>query len=175
MPRTPNPEPRTASADLQRLWAPWRSAFLSQSPAKRRRCIFCAAHRSADDRRHYVVARGVRAFALLNLYPYNNGHIMVVPSRHVGELDDLRPEEWLDMLGLMQRLIRRLRTALHPHGLNIGFNLGRAAGAGIPGHLHVHLVPRWKGDTNFMPLLGQTKVISQSLDELYRLLTRTRR
>ena len=112
---------------------------------------------------------------MLNLYPYNNGHLLVVPSRHIGELDGLRPEEWLEILKITQTLIRRLRRELHPHGLNVGLNLGRAAGAGLPGHLHVHLVPRWQGDTNFMPMLGQTKVISQSLDALYRLLTRTRR
>jgi ATP adenylyltransferase len=155
---------------LQRIWAPWRSTFLSQPRGKHRRCIFCAACRSVDDRRHRVVARGRHAFALLNLYPYNNGHVMVATARHVGELEALRPEEWAEILTLMQRLIVRLRAALHPHGLNVGLNLGRVAGAGIPGHLHVHLVPRWNGDTNFMPVLGRTKVISQSLDELYALL-----
>ena len=108
---------------------------------------------------------------MLNLYPYNNGHAMVAPRRHVGALERLRAEEWADMLQLLQSLIRRLQAALHPHGFNVGINVGRAAGAGIPGHLHVHVVPRRNGDTNFMPLLGQTKVISQSLDELYRLLT----
>lgn len=161
-------------ADLERLWAPWRNAFLSQPRLLRRRCIFCDAHRSADNRRHRVVARGVLAFALLNRYPYNNGHLMVVPSRHVGELDALRPEEWADILVLMRTLIRRLRETLHPDGLNVGLNLGRVAGAGIPGHLHVHLVPRWNGDTNFMPVLGRTKVISQSLDDLHALLTAPR-
>ena len=157
-------------ADLQRIWAPWRNAFLSQPRAKQQRCIFCAAGASRNDRRHRVVARGTRAFALLNLYPYNNGHVMIAPVRHVGELDTLRPEEWAEILTLMRRLIARLRASLHPHGLNVGLNLGRVAGAGIPGHLHVHLVPRWNGDTNFMPVLGRTKVISQSLDELYALL-----
>ena len=170
MPRPPNPQPRTIPADLARLWAPWRNTFLSQPRARHRRCIFCTARASRSDRRHRVVARGARAFALLNLYPYNNGHVMVAPARHVGELEALRPEEWAEILTLMRKLIARLRATLHPHGLNVGLNLGRVAGAGIPGHLHVHLVPRWNGDTNFMPVLGRTKVISQSLDELYALL-----
>src|SRR3989338_7987712 len=112
MPRTPNPEPRTREADVQRLWAPWRSTFLSQPRGKRRRCIFCAACRSVDDRRHRVVARGRHAFALLNLYPYNNGHLMVAPARHVGALDALRAEEWADILTLMRALIARLRATL---------------------------------------------------------------
>ena len=156
-------------AGLERLWAPWRSTFLSQRGV--RRCIFCAARRSRADRRHHVVARGAAVFALLNRYPYNNGHLMIAPYRHVGTLASLTPEEWVEILRLSRQLTKRLHQALRPHGFNVGLNLGRAAGAGIPGHLHVHLVPRWNGDTNFMPILARTKVISQSLDELYTLLT----
>ncbi len=155
-------------AAFDRLWAPWRSRFLSQP--KRRRCIFCTAKRSKQDRRHYVIERGPRVFALLNLYPYNNGHLMIAPYRHVGALERLGVEEWTDMLRVTRRLMKRLKSRLHPHGFNVGLNLGRMAGAGIPGHLHLHLVPRWTGDTNFLPVLGHTKVISQSLDELYALL-----
>jgi ATP adenylyltransferase len=128
------------------------------------------AKRSRRDRRHHVVARGEETFALLNRYPYNNGHLMIAPYRHVGALASLRPAEWTEMLRLARRLTSRLREVLHPHGFNLGVNLGRAAGAGIPGHLHLHVVPRWTGDTNFFPILSQTKVISQSLDELYTLL-----
>ena len=158
---------------MQRLWAPWRSAFLlSPTAPSHRRCIFCVARRSRDDRTHWVIARGRHAFAMLNLYPYNNGHVMVAPVRHVGELDALTAAEWAQIGRLSQQLTRRLRTALHPHGFNIGMNVGRVAGAGFPGHLHLHLVPRWNGDTNFMPVTGGTKVISQSLHELYRLLHR---
>jgi ATP adenylyltransferase len=155
------------------LWAPWRSAFLTQ-PKRARRCIFCAAGRSRADRTNLVVTRGRHSFALLNLYPYNNGHVMVAPYRHVGDLDRLQAEEWLEIGRLAQELTRKLRGALRPHGFNAGFNLGRTAGAGIPGHLHLHLVPRWNGDTNFMPVLGRTKVISQSLDALYRQLASRR-
>lgn len=107
---------------------------------------------------------------MLNRYPYNNGHLMVVPYRHVGRLEQITAAEWTDLLAVSQALTRRLRAALRPDGFNLGLNVGRTAGAGFPGHLHLHLVPRWKGDTNFFPILAHTKVISQSLDELYRLL-----
>ena len=159
---------------MERLWAPWRSAFVTRLPA-RRRCIFCAAKRATADARHHVVARGSHTFALLNLYPYNNGHLLLAPYRHVGALDALRAEEWAELLTLTRSLMRTLKRVLHPEGFNFGLNLGRVAGAGIPGHLHLHLVPRWRGDTNFMPILGQTKIISQSLDELYRRLSRAPR
>ena len=154
--------------DFNRLWAPWRSSFLSQQG--RRRCIFCVAKRSRADRQHHVITRDTHVFALLNRYPYNNGHVMVAPYRHVGRLEVLRPEEWLETLQISQRLITRLTQTIHPDGFNVGMNLGRVAGAGFPGHLHLHIVPRWNGDTNFMPILGGAKVVSQSLDELYRLL-----
>lgn len=111
-------------------------------------------------------------FALLNRYPYNNGHCLIAPYRHVGSLEALRPVEWHELFRMVQQLVRRLHATLRPHGFNVGLNLGRDAGAGIPGHLHVHLVPRWRGDTNFMPVLSDAKVVSQSLDELYDRLTR---
>ena len=155
----------------KRLWAPWRAVFL-HGP-KPRGCIFChAGGTPRQDRKNLVVARSRHAFAMLNLYPYNNGHVMIAPARHVGATDQLRPEEWLAVLRLHQRLMPKLKRHLHPHGFNIGINQGRAAGAGILGHMHLHVVPRWVGDVNFMPIAGNTKVISQSLDELYRLLTR---
>jgi len=157
-----------------RLWAPWRSQFLSRRK-KGERCIFCAASASRQDREHHVIARGTWVFALLNRYPYNNGHFMIATFRHVGSLDAIRPAEWAEMLLLSQRLTTRLRRALRPHAWNIGLNLGRVAGAGILGHVHLHVVPRWNGDTNFMPVLGGTRVISQSLDELYDLLMAPRR
>ncbi|MBI4597335.1 MAG: HIT domain-containing protein [Candidatus Omnitrophica bacterium] len=155
---------------LRRLWAPWRDAFIRGK--KPRGCVFCRAKRSrAADRRNLVIARGPHAFAILNLYPYNNGHLMIAPYRHIGRIDALTAEEWLDIRRLLQALSRKLRQRLHPHGMNVGVNLGRAAGAGVLGHLHVHLVPRWIGDENFMPVLGRTKVLSQSLRQLHALLT----
>ena len=156
-------------ADLERLWAPWRSEFLSRR--KGGRCIFCLAKRSkASDQVRHVIARGKTVFALLNRYPYNNGHLMIAPYRHVGDLDALTEREWAGLFTLSRRLLARLRKTIHPHGFNVGFNLGRVAGAGIPGHLHLHIVPRWNGDTNFMPIIGRTKIVSQSLEELHRLL-----
>ena len=158
------------AADLKRLWAPWRNAFLAK-PFKGR-CIFCAARSTRDARQQLVVMRSTRALVMLNLYPYNNGHVMIAPRRHVGDLEQLTPAEWAEMGRLSQRMMQRLRKLLRPHGFNLGLNQGRVAGAGFPGHLHLHIVPRWNGDTNFMPAIGRTKVISQSLDELYRLLRR---
>ncbi len=156
-------------AGLERLWAPWRNQFIAAP--KSRRCIFCTAKRSRANRQHQVIARGKQVFALLNRYPYNNGHLMVAPYRHVGTLSALTPTEWNEVLRMLRSMMQRLRRTIRPHGFNLGINLGRTAGAGIPGHLHVHLVPRWNGDTNFLPILAHTKVISQSLDELYLLLT----
>ena len=156
-----------------RLWAPWRKKFLTHPKPKG--CIFCAFPKVRHDRKNLLLERGRTVFSLLNLYPYNNGHLMIAPYRHIGAMDQLRPAEWAETLQLSQTLLRRLRAALRPHAFNIGMNLGRSAGAGIPGHLHLHIVPRWNGDTNFMPVLGRTKVLSQSLDELYAALTRARR
>ncbi len=156
------------SLSPDRLWAPWRSTFVAKRNGGR--CIFCVAKVSGKDRQHHVIARGKRVFALLNRYPYNNGHLMIAPYRHVGTIEHLTVPEWTESLRMIQRLTKRLRTVLHPHGMNLGLNLGRVAGAGFPGHLHLHLVPRWSGDTNFMTAVSDTKVISQSLDELYALL-----
>ena len=162
----------TSPRSMARLWAPWRSRFIYQRGA--RGCIFCRAAKSRADRRHYVFARSRRAFALLNLYPYNNGHVMVAPRRHVADLRHCGDEELLELWRLTAQVQHQLARVLRPHGFNLGLNIGRVGGAGIPGHLHVHIVPRWRGDTNFMPILAGTKVISESLDDLYRRLTANR-
>jgi ATP adenylyltransferase len=159
-------------AELDRLWAPWRSTFVGRK--RRGGCIFCQAKNSKKDSKHHVILRGNRVFSLLNRYPYSNGHLMIAPYRHVGGLDSLSAPEWTESLHMCRRLMQRAHAILHPHGWNIGLNLGQAAGAGIPGHLHLHLVPRWKGDTNFMTTVSDTKVISQALDELYERLTKRR-
>jgi ATP adenylyltransferase len=156
------------AAGRRHLWAPWRSRYLKQLKASR--CIFCVARSSRADRAHHVIDRGTHVFALLNRFPYNNGHLMIAPYRHVGSLSALRLDEWAELLRMSQRLTGRLHRRLRPHGFNLGLNLGRVSGAGIVGHLHLHVVPRWQGDTNFMPILTGTKVISQSLDELYDVL-----
>ena len=150
-----------------RLWAPWRSGYIAKARAGRQGCVFCQARRSRDDRAMRVLARGRHAFCLLNCYPYNVGHLMIAVSRHVGELTALTSQEQGELMAMAARMTAVLRRALRPHGFNLGVNLGRLAGAGIPGHLHLHIVPRWTGDTNFMPVAGGTKVLSQSLDELY--------
>ena len=162
----PKHSPRMA--DVARLWAPWRSAFFTQPQP--RRCVFCTARASRDDRGRRVIDRGRHVFALLNLYPYSNGHVLIAPLRHVGTLDAIRTEEWSELLRMATRVMKRLTRSLRAQGFNLGINLGRVAGAGIPGHLHLHLVPRWRGDSNFMPIMTNTRVISQSLDEVHRLL-----
>ena len=148
----------------KRMWAPWRAPYISDARKdKRKRCVFCHKAASKDTAKDLVIARGLHAYSVLNLYPYNNGHSMVVPYRHVGDLTRLTQEEWLDIWRLTSDLLGRMKKVLRPQGYNLGINLGRPAGAGIPKHLHLHIVPRWIGDTNFMPILGETRVISQSL------------
>ena len=145
------------------LWAPWRMGYILGS--RRGGCFLCRAlrDRSPDS---FVVRRGRRAFVTLNIYPYSNGHLLVVPNRHVADLEALTPAEEREMTALLRRSLVALKKLLRPHGFNVGLNLGRAAGAGIATHLHVHVVPRWDGDTNFMPALAGAKVMPQSLEEL---------
>ena len=167
--------PRSGNLDgsLQRLWAPWRHAYVAQP--RKPGCIFCQAGRSRDDRGWLVVYRGRAVFGLLNLYPYNAGHLMVAVRRHVGTLSSLKADECRELLQVAALMERRLTKLLRPDGFNVGINVGRSAGAGIPGHLHLHLVPRWSGDTNFMTVTGRVKVMVQSLDALYDGLTEARR
>lgn len=153
---------------LGHLWAPWRQAYLSRTRQPRRGCIFCYAQRSRADRRTHVLSRGPRTFVILNRYPYNTGHLMVALNRHRGEPSHVTREEWCELWQTVSEMVGILKRLLRPHGFNVGLNVGRAAGAGIPGHLHVHVVPRWVGDTNFATSIGQMKVISASLDALYR-------
>jgi len=131
-------------------------------------CLFCEVLARGDDDASFILARDGAAFALLNAYPYNPGHLMVAPTRHVGEIEELTAEELVDTGRLMQRSVSVLRDEMDPHGFNVGANLGRVAGAGIPGHLHWHVVPRWNGDTNFMPVVGQTRVLPESLEATHR-------
>ena len=150
---------------MRQLWAPWRLAYIQQDHPEG--CIFCAAAAGGDDRANLVVYRRRHAFVMLNLYPYNSGHVMVVPSRHVARLADLDDAELLEVMQTTTLSLRTLEHVFHPEGANVGMNLGRAAGAGIDEHLHVHVVPRWVGDTNFMPVLGDVKVIPEHLDATY--------
>lgn len=150
---------------MDKLWAPWRVKYIRN--IKKKGCIFCKARAKTDE---YVVFKTEHSIVMLNIYPYNNGHILVSPLRHLASLEQLKDEEALDLFRAVKKAQKLLDKVLKPQGYNVGINLSRAAGAGITGHLHVHIVPRWVGDTNFMPVLSGTKIISQSLDELYKLL-----
>jgi len=152
----------------QRLWSPWRMEYIEAAKAEPEGCIFCDLPAKRDDAAAYILRRGEHGFVLLNSFPYNPGHVMVAPFRHTGDLEGLDPGELLDLDQLLQESIRALREEMAPHGFNVGMNLGRVAGAGIPDHLHWHVVPRWGGDTNFMPVVGQTRVLPELLDETYR-------
>lgn len=146
---------------MDRIWAPWRMEYLMSdgSPG----CIFCEKPAENDDRKNLILFRTPLSFVILNAYPYNNGHLMVAPFRHVATLAGLSPDERCDLMDALARSEAILERALKPQGLNIGVNLGHCAGAGIPGHVHVHVVPRWEGDTNFMPVVGATRVIPELL------------
>ena len=157
---------------VDQLWAPWRLAYVAKEPAPQAGddCFICRALAAADDRRNLVVSRAGLSAVLLNKYPYNNGHLLVAPLAHKGRLDELSTDELLDGVEAVRRFVAILGRSMSPHGFNVGLNLGKAAGAGLPGHLHWHVVPRWDGDTNFMPVVGDARVIVQSLDALYDLL-----
>jgi ATP adenylyltransferase len=162
---------RVEEQRLEHLWAPWRLAYVAAAPPPPDDdCFLCRGLAQEDDRRNLVVLRAPRSTVVLNRFPYNNGHLLIAPLAHKGRLDDLDPAELLETQETLRRMVRVLDALMHPDGYNIGLNLGRAAGAGLPGHLHWHVVPRWNGDTNFMPVLADTKVIVQSLDALYDLL-----
>ena len=143
------------------LWAPWRLEYIEQAD-EQSGCIFCAAA-EGDDEAGLVVHRGTHAFALLNKFPYASGHLMVAPTRHAGELGELADEEALEIHRLACRAVDVLKETFRPHGFNLGWNLGRIAGAGVVDHVHLHVVPRWAGDTNFMPVLADVKVIPEYL------------
>ena len=154
---------------MNHLWAPWRSKYVVSAAQKRNEtCIFCEATKTNDDRSSYVVFRGKKNFVILNAFPYNPGHIMIAPYRHIGTLEALDAEESLEMFELVKASLRILRKVYNPDGFNIGVNIGRAAGAGIESHVHVHVVPRWNGDANFMPVVAGTKVLPESLDDTYK-------
>jgi ATP adenylyltransferase len=153
----------------ERLWAPWRLDYI-KGP-KPEECIFCAALRDDDDAGRHVVARGERCFVMLNAFPYNNGHLMISPDAHVGSLEDVSDEESLELMRLTRRSLAALREAYSPEGFNVGFNQGKVAGAGFDDHIHLHVVPRWGGDTNFMPVIGSTRVLPESLDDSWKTLS----
>jgi ATP adenylyltransferase len=154
------------------LWAPWRLSYVAtaKTPEAGDPCFICRALAAQADRKHHVVVRGPYDVVMLNRFPYNNGHLLIAPLAHKGTLDELTTDELLGTQETVRQMVRVLDELMHPNGYNIGLNLGHAAGAGLPGHLHWHVVPRWHGDTNFMPVIADTKVVAQSLDALYDML-----
>ena len=148
---------------MNQLWSSWRLPYVTGG-AKSDACVFCAAQ-SSPDAESLIVFRGSTSFVILNLYPYNNGHLMVVPNRHIASLAAATHEELCEMIELTQRAEVALGEAYAPHGMNVGINLGKPAGAGILDHLHIHVVPRWNGDTNFMTVIGQTRVLPEELPQ----------
>jgi ATP adenylyltransferase len=149
----------------ERLWAPWRIEYIrSSKPAG---CIFCDKPKENKDAENYILYRGQKNFVILNAYPYNPGHLMVVPYRHIGKLEDMTPEERTEHYEMVSRALAVLRKETKTDNFNIGMNLGRVSGAGIDDHIHTHIVPRWNGDNNFMPVLSDTRVLSDSLAGVY--------
>ena len=157
---------------MDQLWAPWRQAYVAAAkpPSEDDPCFICRGLAAGDDRGQLIAQRTAVSVVLLNRFPYNNGHLLVAPRAHKGQLSELNADELLQTMETLRQMIRLLDRLMHPDGYNIGINLGRVAGAGLPGHLHWHVVPRWQGDTNFMPILADAKVISQALEALYDLL-----
>ena len=157
---------------MEKLWAPWRMEYILDSKKPAKGCIFCDLPGQQNDEENYIVHRSDLSFVMLNKFPYNNGHIMVIPYKHESDYTALNQDIIVDAQRLIQQSLIALKNCMEPHGFNIGLNLGRTAGAGIDAHLHYHIVPRWDGDTNFMPVIGDTKVISESLQRSWQKLTR---
>lgn len=155
---------------MKRLWSPWRSRYIdSFSEAGRsRKCIFCDVKNGRDDASRLIVWRGKECYIVMNLFPYNSGHLMVVPYRHRATLHDLDGDECLELMDGTKLAMKLLERVSHPDGFNVGANFGRSSGAGIEGHMHIHVVPRWQGDTNFLPVLADTKIISQDMQDTYK-------
>ncbi len=159
---------------MDQLWAPWRLAYAvnpkPKMPTAGEDCFLCRVLGEADDRPNLILLRTELAVVVLNRFPYNNGHLLVCPLAHKSVIEDLSDAESLELQRLLVRMTAALKKCIRPDGFNVGLNLGKVAGAGLPGHLHWHIVPRWEGDTNFMPVVADTKVIVQSLESLYDVL-----
>src|ERR671924_1006223 len=154
-----------------RIWAPWRLPYVKDaSKDAESECIFCTKPAESDDEANLIVARGERCFVILNTFPYTNGHLMVAPFQHLATLPELDADTLAEMMALAQKAMVALEERYSPHGYNVGFNQGRVAGAGFEHHIHMHVVPRWGGDTNYMPVIADTRVMPQSLEESYEAL-----
>jgi ATP adenylyltransferase len=151
------------------LWAPWRIGYI-QGLEKSDECFICHNLKNKEDDKNLVLWRSAHSIVILNRFPYNNGHLLIAPSRHISSLDEAKDDELLDLIKLVGQAQKALNLAIKPHGFNVGINLGRCGGAGLPEHLHIHIVPRWDGDTNFISTCSETRVISQSLTECLSIL-----
>jgi ATP adenylyltransferase len=149
------------------LWAPWRMGYILSND-KDNGCIFCPGKDRSKDEERLILHVGSRSMVMMNRYPYNNGHLLVAPAKHAGDLDQLNNKEALDLLLMVRKTVEILKVVMNPEGFNVGLNLGRVAGAGMEEHMHFHVVPRWKGDTNFMTILGDVRVIPEHIRETYR-------
>ena len=154
----------------ERIWAPWRLAYVKDASKDDQTCIFCAKPAADDDEANLIVHRGKRCFVILNTFPYTNGHLVVAPFEHLGRLQDLDSDTVAELMALASRAMAIIEETYGPEGYNVGFNQGRVAGAGVEHHIHMHVVPRWGGDTNFMPVLADTRVMPQTLEQSYEAL-----
>lgn len=152
---------------MERLYSPWRSQYI-EGLNKSEGCFLCNAFKENDDEKNLILYRGKNAFVIMNLFPYNAGHLMVCPNEHIGDFTKIDEETMCEISLLTQKMVKLLKKVLNPDGFNIGYNIGKSAGAGLETHIHNHVVPRWNGDTNFMPVLGEVRVISQDLKEIYQ-------
>lgn len=153
---------------MDRLWAPWRVKYITKILKQHKGCVFCKILKQKKDKENFIFIRTKHCFSVLNIYPYNNGHCLVLPNRHIDSLKKMTKEEKDEFYALQETTMDILDKILKPEGYNVGINLGRVAGAGFPDHIHIHIVPRWRGDVNFMPVTANTKVISQSLHSIYK-------
>jgi ATP adenylyltransferase len=152
---------------MDRLWAPWRMGYILKNSKEKRGCFLCEELKKNDDRKSYILYRGRRSFVIMNLYPYNNGHLLIVPNAHVPDVDKLPVDDLTDLMKVTQASVDIIRQEMNPEGFNIGINIGKAAGAGLPEHLHIQIVPRWTGDTSCMTVFDETRVLPELLDGTY--------
>ena len=152
---------------MNHIWSPWRMKYIEKTE-KEEGCVFCNAQAKEDNALNLIAFRGQLAFVILNLYPYTSGHLMVIPFEHVATFEELTPATRAEMMELTSQCMAVLRKTYHPQGFNMGANIGEVAGAGVPGHVHIHIVPRWGADTNFITVLGETRVLPESIQDTYK-------
>lgn len=152
---------------MEHLWAPWRMKFIEELRSKGSGCLFCELAAEGDDKKRLILHRGKCVYAVMNRFPYNNGHIMIVPYKHTGSLEDLEDAEYAEIMRICSHSLRIMQKTLEAEGFNCGFNIGKVAGAGVKDHIHLHVVPRWTGDANFLPIIGETRTMLEYLEDTY--------